>query len=313
MKNEMKDRIEIRGCSNYDELLKVVRLCNISFEKTPYEYFKRHILSDATLSPEDTRILIVENEIVSSVQVFPRTMYLKGGKIDFGGIGNVATIPGKRKLGYAELVMNDAINYMKERDFKFSLLTTTINKYYEKFGFKTLKRELIEINEVSPNFCKSIRKFNRVNDFGVVKNIYEYYNRDGIGPLFRDDTYWKAQFDFCGEDENLFLVFETTNTIEGYIRAVRENDKIKILEFAAVNDYLQIFKSLLESLCYQTGINRFELFLSESEKQRLQLKNYISKIDSDLMVLFFENRLTELQKRQLTEYNNINYWLSDFF
>jgi len=209
--------------------------------------------------------------------------------------------------------MNDAINYMKEQEFKFSLLTTTINKYYDKFGFETLNRELIEINKVSPNFHKSIRKFNRVNDFRVVKNIYEYYNRDGIGPLFRDIKYWEAQFDFCGEDENLFLLFETTNSVEGYIRAVRENDKIKILEFAAVNDYLQIFKSLIESLCYQTGINDFEMFLSESEKQKLQLKNYISKIDSDLMILLFENRLTELQKRELTKYNNINYWLSDFF
>ena len=309
----MKDRIEIRGCRNYDELLKVVRLCDAAFEKTPYEYFERHILKDVTLSPEDTRILIVDNEIVSSVQVFPRTMYLKGGKIDFGGIGNVATYPAKRKFGYAELVMNDAINYMKEQEFKFSLLTTTINKYYDKFSFETLNRELIEINKVSPNFHKSIRKFNRVNDFGVVKNIYEYYNRDGIGPLFRDIKYWEAQFDFCGEDENLFLVFETTNSVEGYIRAVRENDKIKILEFAAVNVYLQIFKSLIESLCYQTGINDFEMFLSESEKQKLQLKNYISKIDSDLMILLFENRLTELQKRELTKYNNINYWLSDFF
>jgi len=55
----MKDRIEIRGCRNYDELLKVVRLCDAAFEKTPYEYFERHILKDVTLSPEDTRILIV--------------------------------------------------------------------------------------------------------------------------------------------------------------------------------------------------------------------------------------------------------------
>lgn len=309
----MNNKIEIRGCKNKDDLLKVVNVCDLAFKKTPYEYFERHLLMDNTLSPEDTRILMIDGEILSSVQVFPRKIYLKGDIIDFAGIGNVATLPAKRKLGFAEMVMRDAINYMKGKGFKFSLLTTTINSYYEKFGYKSLKRELIELTNVSSKFYDQVRKFNRENDYESIKNIYLFYNQKSIGPLYRDLIYWESQFAFCGEEEKLFLVYEFDGYIIGYIRAVCENDSIKILEFAANIDYSKVFDALVQSLCHQSGITKFEIFLSESEKQKLVLNNHSTKIDTDLMILFFGNRLTELQRLELTKDNNINYWLSDFF
>lgn len=309
----MNGKIEIRGCKNKDELLKVVNVCDLAFKKTPYEYFERHLLKDDTLSPEDTRILMIDGEILSSVQVFPRKIYLKGDIIDFAGIGNVATLPAKRKLGFAEMVMRDAINYMKAKDFRFSLLTTSINKYYEKFGYKSLKRELIEMTNVSSKFYDQVRKFNREKDYESIKKIYLFYNQKSIGSLYRDLIYWESQFAFCGEEEKLFLVYEFDGYIIGYIRAVGENDTIKILEFAANIDYSKVFDVLVQSLCHQTGFTKVEIFLSESEKQKLLLKKYATKIDTDLMILFWGNKLTELQKLALIKENNINFWLSDFF
>jgi predicted acetyltransferase len=309
----MEEKVEIRGCKSSQELIEVVELCDKAFDNTPYEYFERHLLKDKTLSLNDTRILLVDNQIVSSVQVFPRVMYIKEEKVEFCGIGNVATHPKERKKGYAELVMKDAADYMLKGDTNFSLLTTSINKYYEKFGYKTLTRELYEINNIRSVFNPDVRVFDFDGDFEKIKNIYELYNQNSIGPIYRDEIYWQSQFNFSGEDPKLFLVIETNNNIKGYVRALIEKDKIKILEFAAVTDVDENFQTLMQSICNKTGINKFEIFLSLSEKQKLKTKDYTKKTDTDLMILFWDNDINENQVNELIKDNNITFWLSDFF
>lgn len=309
----MSEKIEIRGCRDKRELLSVIELCDKAFENTPYEYFERHLLKDKTLKPADTRILILNDEIVSAVQVFRRTMYFESNKIKFCGIGNVATLPDKRKLGYAELVLRDAISYMSNLNVEFSLLTTTINKYYEKFGYKTLFRELYFITDVPPVRNPNVRLFNYTRDFKRVKYIYEIYNQGSIGPIYRDDDYWHSQFNFCGEDPQLFLVLEQNNDIKSYIRAIKEINKAKLLEYASVSDFTTSFRILLEAISYQTGITNFEIFLSELEKQKLNVKYLKPQIDSDLMILFMKNKVSQDLIDKLMKYNNITFWLSDFF
>lgn len=306
----MDKRIEIRGCNNREELVKVIELCDKAFETTSYEYFERHLIRDKTLSPSDTRILLLNDEIVSSVQVFPRKMYLESELIEFCGIGNVATHPGKRKMGYAELVMKDAVDYMNRLKAQFSILTTTINKYYEKFGYKTLTRELFTIDDIIAFDHSEIRNFSRTDDFEKVKLIYELYNQYSIGPIKRDNIYWSSQLEFSGEDFSLFLIHQHNQNITAYIRAVKETDKIKILEFAALSDFEKHFQKLLQSLAYKTGINKFEVFLSETEKRKLNINNYQKRIDSDLMILLLNK---ELHFEKLMRHNNITFWLSDFF
>ena len=114
-----KVEIEIRGCYSIDELRQVVDLCDAAFPETPREYFDRHILHDGTLALEDTRILVKDGKIVSSVQVFPRTIYAAGKKMNVGGIGNVATLPSERKNGYAGMVMKDSMNHISAKDIQF--------------------------------------------------------------------------------------------------------------------------------------------------------------------------------------------------
>lgn len=309
----MDKKIEIRGCKNREELIKVVELCDKAFDKTPYEYFERHLLKDKTLSPDDTRVLLLNGEIISTVQVFPRKMYLESETVEFCGIGNVATHPEKRKMGYAELVMNDAIDYMNKLNARFSLLTTTINNYYEKFGYKTLTRELFFIENIIPIDHSEVRTFSFADDFERIKQIYELYNKNCVGPINRDNIYWSAQLEFSGEEKSLFLVYQTNHDITGYLRVSKENDKIKILEFAALSDFEKHFQQLLQSLAYRTGINKFEIFLSETEKLKLNADKYLKSINSDLMILFLKNLKDDWYKEKLVRHNNITFWLSDFF
>ena len=128
--------IEIRGCNSKEELIEVVELCDSAFPKTRREYFERHVLKDKTLDTNDPRVLLIDGKIVSSVQVFPRTIYVQKDKIQIGGIGNVATLPSERGKGYAGLLIKGSLDYIIKKGYPLSMLASSINPCFEKFGFR---------------------------------------------------------------------------------------------------------------------------------------------------------------------------------
>ena len=240
--------IEVRGCKSVKELNDVVELCDAAFPNTSKEYFARHVLKDKTLSFNDTRILLKDGKIVSSVQIFPRIINIKEGVLRFGGIGNVATLPAERKNGFAGILMKDALEYMINKGFPLSMLTTDINSYYEKFGFKTILRTIGRINGIEGEKFSEIRKFNESEDLQKVKKLYNEFNCSKVGTIVRDQNYWMSQLDFSGEDKDLFLLYEPGNELQGFIRAQRKDNFIKILEYAFKSGNKIILKILLKYL-----------------------------------------------------------------
>ena len=85
-------RVEIRGCRTRAELERAVDLLDGAFANTEREYFERHVLLDPTLQPEDTRMLIRDGTLLSSVQIFPRMLWLHGRQIPFGGIDRKSVV-----------------------------------------------------------------------------------------------------------------------------------------------------------------------------------------------------------------------------
>ena len=160
-------------------------------------------------------------------------MYVKGEKLTFGGIGNVATLPEERGKGYAGMVLQDALNYIRSKNLRIALLSTTINSYYEKFGFKTIKRHLVSIDLPGMQEHPDVRVFDDTRDLGAVMSLYEKFNNESTGPVVRDSKYWHSQFDFCGEDKDLFFVYDE-GEILGFIRAKRKTDRAQVLEYAFV-------------------------------------------------------------------------------
>jgi len=303
----------IRGCANREELLQVVDLLDRAFDKTPREYFERHVLQDPTLSPEDTRILLHDGRIVSSVQIFPRVMQIAGASVPFGGIGNVATDPSERNSGFASMVMHEAIARMQHR-FPTSMLTTTINPYYERFGYRTVVRELGIIDPIRGSMSDGVRRFRKDTDLARVKELYRFYTRHSVGPLVRDDRYWEGQFAFCGEDPEKFLILERDGTVRGYMRARVYKEHLEILEYAADQDIPDVIDLLLRAVASMAPSLRIKLYLSETERSRILLQHSFSvKDDTDLMMLVFDKTYAEMIAQQVMRRNAITFWLSDFF
>jgi predicted N-acetyltransferase YhbS len=306
--------IEIRGCKSKRELFQVIDLCDSSFPETAKEYFERHALKDETLSLDDTRILLLDGGIVSSVQVFPRTIYIKSSKLKVGGIGNVATLPLERKHGYAALLIKDAIKYIKQMNYPVSILTTVVNSYYERFGFQTINRSIVDIEVTYKNENPNVRKFDIERDLSRVMKLYHEYNHLSLGPVVRDEDYWKSQFNFCGEDKDLFLIYEETGILKGFIRGKRGIDRIKIWEYAGHDMLEDVVSELFKHVSSMTKQNRIEMFLSEDERERIDQHNIISKKkDTDLMIKFLDENINDELKCELLQDNRMTFWLTDFF
>jgi predicted N-acetyltransferase YhbS len=306
--------VEILGCTSRKELEEVVDLCDAAFPKTEKEYFVRHVLKDKTLEPSDTRVLVKDRKILSSVQVFPRTMYVKGKKLTFGGIGNVATLPAQRGKGYAGMVMQDALNYIKSKKLRIALLSTTINSYYEKFGFTTIMRHCVSIDLPGMQKHPEVRAFDQYRDLNAVMGLYEKYNNKGTGPVVRDSKYWHSQLDFCGEDKDFFFIYDDGGEILGFIRAKRKTDRVQVLEYAFADHRRNIIQSLFEHLAFAAHLPKLEFFTSDRERGYLPFEDSSSFHDgSDMMVNLLDDGMSHTVKETLLGDYQLTFWLTDFF
>ncbi len=304
----------IRGCTGQCELVSVVDLLERACDSAPREYFERHILHDPTLRLRDTRILTRDETIVSTVQIFPRIMQLAGTEIPFGGIGHLATEPSERRSGYATVMMNDAIDEMRAEGFPFSMLATTLNRYYERFGYRAMVRDVAVLAPLAGRMHPSVRRFRRETDFGRVKELYRTYTAKSVGPLVRDDLYWEAQFAFCGEDPSMFLVLEEGGTLAAYVRARTSKEHLEVMEFASEHAVAPNFDALLQSLCSVAPGLPVRLYCSEREQERLRVQHArTAKQDTELMLLVLDNRIAGTVEQHLMKRNAVNFWPTDSF
>ncbi|MCE5258994.1 MAG: GNAT family N-acetyltransferase [Chloroflexi bacterium] len=82
-----------------------------------------------------TRIeVFIDDAVASSVLVFNRTIRIGSIPLRCGGIGDVSTKRAYRQQGYARLMLEDAVAFMKEDGFHFAALFGIPN-FYPKFGF----------------------------------------------------------------------------------------------------------------------------------------------------------------------------------
>lgn len=84
---------------------------------------------------QGTRIeVMVDDAVASSVIVVDRTIRIGNVPLRMGGIGDVSTRRAHRQQGYARLMLEDSVAFMKEAGYHFSALFGIPN-FYPKFGY----------------------------------------------------------------------------------------------------------------------------------------------------------------------------------
>ena len=80
--------------------------------------------------------------LVSTVQIFDRTINLDGQSVPMGGIGSVFTLDEYRHKGVASALMRLSVDTMVREGFEVSLLFADRLTFYNQFGWREIERKL---------------------------------------------------------------------------------------------------------------------------------------------------------------------------
>ncbi len=257
---------------SHADLIDALDLWDKAFPATSRSYFEYALLYDPGVEYQHIRFLRIGEQMASSVLVTPRRLYLNGQPIPFGGIANVSTHPNFTRRGFSTRVLQDAISAMLSWHLPLSMLFTDINPFYERVGFRTLKRKTFVADfGTRARRDSAVRVFDLHRDLQAVKAIHAEFSKRWNGPMVRDKMYWRSHFHFKKQYTQHFLVRFEHNTLVAYLRGKEEQTTATIMEFGAMKDEAENFLALSQE------------FLLRANRQKVQitapLGSYFKKSD----------------------------------
>ncbi len=96
---------------------------------------------------EHTRLLLVDGEIASALQIFTHTVRLGEARLKMGGFGCVTTAEPFRHKGYSARLMSDSMRFMLSKGYHVSTLFG-IADFYHRWGFAFTLPEYASVIDV---------------------------------------------------------------------------------------------------------------------------------------------------------------------
>ncbi|MHB9032073.1 MAG: GNAT family N-acetyltransferase [Anaerolineae bacterium] len=148
-----------------------------------------------TAYDQGTRIeVMVDDAVASSVIVVDRIIRIGSTPLRMGGIGDVSTRRAHRERGYARMMLEDSVAFMKEAGYHFSALFGIPN-FYPKFGFTPglpgVDSSLWTRDAECIKGCYPIRPM-QPEDRPRVAEIYEHMNATRTFSCVRNPATWQG-------------------------------------------------------------------------------------------------------------------------
>lgn len=129
------------------------------------------------------RVIEDDGSVVASLDMVPKEVYVGRALLTVGGIAGVCTDPAKRMKGYGRILMEHAVEWVREKKYDLCLLYGIPN-YYHKFGFEVvMARHFVTISQTDiPSTDWNVRvKQIRKRDMTAVREFYNRHtkHRDG--------------------------------------------------------------------------------------------------------------------------------------
>ncbi len=199
-------------------------------------FFQRYFDHDPAF--RDDLCLVAEDggRIVSTLQIFPKTICAGSARLYLGGIGNVFTTPACRGRGFASALLERALGMLEREGFDLSLLFATRLAFYGRFGWGSVRRLLgaVTLGAPQPPLRHAIRPFNVDRDLEAVMAIYDAYSLARPGAVVRDREYWLGQLRYAGNPGEYFLVAERGGKPVAYARMTNLYDVDTVMEHGYV-------------------------------------------------------------------------------
>ena len=146
--------------------------------------------------PENTRVLLVNGEIVSVVHILARRAYAFRRPVGFGLISIVATHPEHRRRGYLRLLMADAEQHMRERGLCYGVLMGRFGYYAGSLGWHWCdeKRHALRSIRLAPaTECPSLAlEEATAENVPFLADLYQSRYATRFGPVVRSSEYWRS-------------------------------------------------------------------------------------------------------------------------
>ena len=187
--------MEIRGVRE-SELEQVVELCCLAFDSDDHERYRQYVQGDSSYRPSQTRVVVVNDKVVSTLRVWERRIRVGASLVTMGGIGGVCTHPRYRGVGYASALMRDTIGYLQTMGYDIGALFTIIpEEFYRRLGWVSLplRSSIVACSasiKAEPPPGWQITDFNPETDLDAVARLYNIANEHQSGAIARTRAYW---------------------------------------------------------------------------------------------------------------------------
>jgi GNAT superfamily N-acetyltransferase len=195
------------------------------------ELFERFMDFDPAFAYGDFLLGLDGARPIACVQVFDKTIRLRGASVRLGGIGSVATHQSHRGQGASSQLLVETIERMRARGMALSLLfAAPVAPLYERLGWHRIPIALTRLRaraQRPPG--KPGRIFAAERDLAPVRALYDAYTERLSGPTLRDERYWRGQLRTAGTPEEDFRLAERDGALAAYTRAANFGGRIPLL------------------------------------------------------------------------------------
>lgn len=198
-----------------------------------------HLLCDPWFAWDQFRLVEVNGQIVSMLKIFRRSIAWHGDAMLIGGIGDVVTHPAHRGKGYASMAIEDAIRYMRDGGYKWSILFTELTQFYRQFGWEVLPQLSLHVSvgedeRATKAPSDGLRNFSIDDHLDDVARIYADENATRQGTLRRTDDYWRSQYRYKDDPPHASAVAVRDGQVVAYARALYSARQSAIEEYGCL-------------------------------------------------------------------------------
>lgn len=177
--------------------------------------------------------------IVSTVQIFDRTVNLDGHRTPMGGIGSVFTREDYRHKGVASDLMRLSVETMAREGFEVSLLFAERLTFYNQFGWREVPRKftvLMNASSLRTHAKVEIDVFQASRDLAAVAAIHSAYSGRLNMTTVRDSEDWRGNLIFAGNQpmegsSEYFITAREGEDLTAYARVSRFHGVTMVMEY----------------------------------------------------------------------------------
>ena len=207
--------------------------------------------------PENALCVWEKGALVSSLQILPRQLFVRGAFHPTGYVVGVMTLPQYRGRGYAGHMLQASAELMNQRDLFLSVLVSDVDpRFYRKFGWEPT-HNITEMTMDAAGFRSALTMPHypqpvQPADIPLLQSFYECYcNAGRHGYFLRDSGIWRnllADLEMDGGQAYL-IMNEDTDSPCGYVLQLGDDENED--ECGGENENNELLK-LKELVCFDS-------------------------------------------------------------